>query len=140
VSRPVRHARLPLRPGTVEAAIEGNLPLITKPAASSPTCCTQATVEPKEDGQRKIWQKFYCGTREHTLSYNRRTRAEGVFGNLKNRSTESISRGSFRITELARVTLFLGIGVPALNVRQYPQLASAAWSRRRCLPVALTGL
>jgi len=111
----------PLRPGTVEVAIEGNLPLITTPpaAASAPTCCTQATVELKQDGQRKIWQKLYWGSKEYTLSYNRRTHVEGVFGNLKNPSTENISRGSFRITGLARVTLFLGIGAAALNVRQY---------------------
>jgi hypothetical protein len=121
----------PLRPGTVEVAIEGNLPLITTPpaAASAPTCCTQATVELKQDGQRKIWQKLYWGSKEYTLSYNRRTHVEGVFGNLKNPLyRERQSR------ELPHHRVGPGDPFPRYRCRSaqpaaIPQLASAAWAR-----------
>ena len=43
---------------------------------------------------------------------------EGAFGNLKNASGENLGRGFFRITGLARVTLFLGIAATAHNMRQ----------------------
>ena len=109
----------PLREGTVDIAIEGNLPLITTPPAAetAPTCCTQSTVELKEDGQRKLWQREYWGSKPWVLSNNRRTYVEGAFGNIKNPSTENLSRGTFRITGLARVTLFLGLASAAHNVR-----------------------
>jgi hypothetical protein len=111
----------PLRAGTVEGAVEGNLPIITNPPAadSAPTCCTQATVTLGQDGQRKIWQQEYWGDRDWSRSNNRRTYVEGAFGNMKNPSTENLSRGTFRITGLARVTLFLGVFAAAHNVRQY---------------------
>ncbi len=111
----------PLRAGTVEGAVEGNLPIITNPPAadSAPTCCTQATVTLGQDGQRKIWQQDYWGDRDWSRSNNRRTYVEGSFGNMKNPSTENLSRGTFRITGLARVTLFLGVLAAAHNVRQY---------------------
>jgi hypothetical protein len=106
-----------LREGTVD--IEGNLPLIATPPAAetAPTCCTQSTVEPKEDAQRKLWQREYWGSKAWVFSNNRRTYVEGVFGNIKNPSTENLSRGTFRITGLARVTLFIGLAATAHNVR-----------------------
>lgn len=109
----------PLREGTVDIAIEGNLPVITKPPArdTAPTCCTQTTVELKEDGQRKLWQREYWGSKRWTISNNRRTYVEGMFGNMKNPSTENLSRGTFRITGLARVTLLVGLLAVATNIR-----------------------
>jgi hypothetical protein len=79
------------------------------------------TVELKADGQSEIWQKEYWGSHPWRLSNNRRTRrtyVEGVFGNLKNASAENVTRGTFRITGLARVPLFLGIAATAHNIRQ----------------------
>ena len=104
----------PLREGTVDIAIEGNLPLITTPPAAetAPTCCTQSTVELKEDGQRKLWQREYWGSKPWVLSNNRRTYVEGAFGNIKNPSTENLSRGTFRITGLGP-----GDSVPRPGVR-----------------------
>lgn len=110
----------PLREGSVEVAIEGGLPVISRPpaAADAPKCCTQSTVSLGEDGQRKLWQGDYWGSKDWRLSNNRRTYVEGAFGNMKNSSTENLTRGSFRITGLARVTLCLGITAVAHNIRQ----------------------
>ena len=110
----------PLRQGTVDTATEGGLPLIANPPAAdvAPKCCTQKTVTLREDGQRKLWQEEYWGSLEWVLSNNRRTYVEGVFGNIKNSSTENLTRGTFRITGLARVTLCLGIVAAVHNVRQ----------------------
>ncbi len=110
----------PLREGTVEAAVAGNRLVVLNPPAlkMAPLCCTQSTVEIKEDGQSKLWQKEYWGSKRWSRSYDRRTYVEGAFGNLKNASGENLSRGFFRITGLARVTLFLGIAATAHNMRQ----------------------
>ncbi len=110
----------PLREGTVRVAIEGGLPLIANPpnVATAPKCCTQKTVTLGEDGQRKIWQRDYWGCLDWVLSNNRRTYVEGAFGNMKNSSTENLTRGIFRITGLARVTLCLGLVAAVHNVRQ----------------------
>jgi hypothetical protein len=110
----------PLRQGTVEAAIAGNRLVILNPpdASTAPLCCTQYTVEIKEDAQPKLWQREYWGSKRWRLSNDRRTYVEGAFGNLKNASGENLSRGFFRITGLARVTLFLGIAATAHNMRQ----------------------
>lgn len=40
-----------------------------------------------------------------------------MFGNTKNPSTENLSRGTFRITGLARVTLLVGLLAVATNIR-----------------------
>jgi hypothetical protein len=86
-------------------------------SSPAPSCCRQSTVELKEDGQRKLWQREYWGSKAWVFSNNRRTYVEGVFGNIKNPSTENLSRGTFRITGPARVTLFLGLASTAHNVR-----------------------
>lgn len=110
----------PLRAGTTEVAVEGGLPLVLNPPArgTAPSCCTQRTVELKQDGQPKLWQKEYWGSVRWQRSYARRTFVEGAFGNIKNASGENLGRGFFRITGLARVTLFVGIAVTAHNMRQ----------------------
>ena len=110
----------PLRAGSVEAAVELGLPVVTDPPerSTAPKCCTQATVELKEDGQRKLWQREYWGSKRWKLSNNRRTFVEGAFGNLKNPSGEDLRRGYFRITGQARITLLLGVTATAHNARQ----------------------
>jgi hypothetical protein len=105
---------------TIEAAIIRKLPIIINPPDDdvAPKCCTQTTVTMGPDAQRKLWQQEYWGSPAWILSNNRRTFVEGVFGNVKNASTENLCRGFFRITGLARVTLLVGIALVAHNARQ----------------------
>ncbi len=108
------------RPGSIHGAIENALPVIANPPKdpTAPKCCTQVTVELGDDGQRKLWQQDYWGSKNWVLSKNRRTFVEGAFGNVKNPSTENLCRGFFRITGLGRVTLLVGIALVAHNMRQ----------------------
>ena len=109
----------PLRTGTVEVALRNGKPVIGNPPAkeTAPKCCVNKTVGTKADAQPKVVQKYYWGSEKWRARYNGRTYVEGVFGNIKNPSTENIRRGHFQIVGLGKVTFFVGIALVAYNLR-----------------------
>lgn len=66
----------------------------------------------------KHQQELYYGSPEWQFSYNRRTRVEGVFGNLKNGSGSSIKRGFTRLVGQPLVTLALAAATVAYNLKE----------------------
>lgn len=109
----------PLREGTVEVAHHNKLPVVTEPPdpADAPACCTQRTVTSGRDAQLKVEQEHYWGSRKWKKRYNARTYVEGAFGNMKNPTTESVQRGFFQVTGLAKVNFMVGIALVAHNLR-----------------------
>jgi hypothetical protein len=109
----------PLRAGTVEVAHRNRLPVVANPPApaTAPKCCTQRTVTTGTDAQPKVEQQHYWGSQAWKTRYNARTYVEGAFGNLKNRTTESVARGFFQVSGLAKVNLMIGIALTAHNLR-----------------------
>lgn len=125
--------------GTVQVAHDLGMPIVARPPAGNdlPDCCTQRTFMirtqvPQEDddartrrsrlqlGQTmKHAQDEYWGSHRWITSWNRRTYVEGAFGNLKNPSTENVSRGIFRFTGLPLVSLAIAASVAASNTRQF---------------------
>ena len=65
------------------------------------------------------------GSRTWISSFNRRTRVEGWFGNLKDHSREALTRGAFRVMGLGKTSLMLTIYAAATNLRLLD-----SWSRR----------
>ncbi len=58
-------------------------------------------------------------------SYSRRGHIEGIFGNLRNPSSQNIKRGFCRVVGLVKTSLMLTFEVVAANIRIFRQ-----WSKR----------
>ncbi|WP_188079150.1 hypothetical protein [Actinotalea subterranea] len=79
--------------------------------------CTEESIVLRADVQPKLRQKFTWMGRMWRFWYRKRTYAEGVFGNLKNRRTESITRGWIRVAGLTATTLMLWAATNHYNLR-----------------------
>jgi hypothetical protein len=113
----------PLRPGTVEVALQLGLPIIEHPPTTAdgeplPDCCTQGTVlvRPPEQILKTI-QPFYWGSRKWRRHYRRRTYVEGSYGNRKNPSTENMRRGMFRSVGVTWANLVIAMAAASYNTR-----------------------
>ncbi len=58
-------------------------------------------------------------------TFNRRSRVEGWFGNLKNDNTEALGRGAFRVMGVCKTSLMIAVFAAATNLRLL-----RAWARR----------
>ena len=83
--------------------------VLDPPTPSAHTCCAQRTITVPGDVDYKSRQRHYWGSREWIASFSRRSRVEGWFGNLKDRSREALTRGAFRVMGLCKSSLMLGI-------------------------------
>lgn len=109
----------PLREGSEQVARELGLPIVQNPPREhAPKCCTQRTTLIPPGEHMKHAQDDYWGSAAWKHSFDRRTYVEGIYGNLKNPSTENVRRGHFRVMGLPLVTLLLAIAVAACNLRQ----------------------
>lgn len=109
--------RCPLRPESMH--LRPSLPLIVNPPKKEgrPLICEQRTVTVPGTVTPKVRQLLYWGSVEWIRSFARRTYVEGVFGNLKNRNTENISRGWLQVSGHARTSLMLSLAAAAYNLR-----------------------
>jgi hypothetical protein len=92
-------------------------PTILDPPEHPPVCCTQKTITVPPSVNAKTAQKHDYPSREHRLSYNRRTAAERTFATLTDRATNDLSRGWCRLTGLTPITLFTATALIARNIR-----------------------
>ncbi|HLW44684.1 MAG TPA: hypothetical protein VKR78_00595, partial [Acidimicrobiales bacterium] len=83
----------------------------------TPLCCTQGSVTTHADAQVKLAQPRLWGTRAWHKIASLRTYIEGVFGNMKDPSTEGVSRGKCRLRGGGPHLLCLGFAAAAYNVR-----------------------
>jgi hypothetical protein len=119
----------PLKPGTVEAALQIGLPVVENPpdptSPDFPTCCRQRTVKVDPGPLRKLMQEHYWGSDEWEAAWNKRTYVEGSYGNRKNPSTENLRRGHFRTTGITLVNLMTAMAAASYNLRML-----RAWHER----------
>ncbi len=93
--------RCPLVPQSM--ALPVTLPKVVElPEPSAHKCCSQRTVTVPGDVDYKSRQRHYWGSRDWISSFSRRSRVEGWFGNLKDRSREALGRGAFRVMGLCK--------------------------------------
>lgn len=85
----------------------------------------------------KYQQTEYYGTVLWLLSFNRRTYVEGVFGNLKNLDTRSISRGFTRFIGEPLMTLALVAQVVDYNLKELEDWHARATAQPHEYPAAL---
>jgi len=108
--------RCPLVPQSMAQPV--TLPKVLEPPQpSAHQCCSQRTITVPGDVDYKSRQRHYWGSRDWINSFSRRSRVEGWFGNLKDRSREALTRGAFRVMGLCKSSLMLGIYAAATNLR-----------------------
>jgi hypothetical protein len=92
-------------------------PTILAPPQPPPPCCTQKTITIPPEINAKTAQKHDYPSRQHRLSYHRRTAAERTFATLTDRATNDLSRGWCRLTGLTPIALFITTALIARNIR-----------------------
>lgn len=102
-------------------------PVIANPPAwaTAPKGCRQQTVSIPGPALAKLRQKDYWGSPAWIASFSRRSHIEGIFGNLRNPSTQNIKRGFCRVVGLVKTSLMITFQAMAANIRLIRQ-----WSRR----------
>ena len=114
---PATHGKLrcPHRPKSMTLAHDR--PTTLNPPQPPPACCTQKTITIPPHINAKTAQKHDYPSREHRLSYHRRTAAERTFATLTDRATNDLSRGWSRLTGLAPIALLTAATLIARNIR-----------------------
>ena len=74
-------------------------------------------------------QRELYGTSRWYISYRRRNRVEGIFGNVKNEAVENLRRGSIRVRGLIKTGLLVALMVASTNLR-----LGVSWERQVALP------
>jgi hypothetical protein len=114
-----------LCPGSADYGDDRPVVLNPGPRELAPKCCTQQTVSIPGPVLVKLRQRNVWGSPDWIESFSRRTHIEGIFGNLRNPSTQNIKRGFCRVTGLVKTSLMLTFEVIAANIRVVRK-----WSRR----------
>jgi len=117
--------RCPLQPGSLALPLATPTVLTPPDPDTAPTCCTQRTITVPGDVDAKARQRHYWGSPNWIKAFNRRSRVEGWFGNLKNDNTESLGRGAFRVMGICKTSIMVAVFAAATNLRLL-----RAWARR----------
>jgi hypothetical protein len=107
--------RCPHRPTSM--TLPHDRPTIPTPPQHPTACCTQKTITVPPAVNAKTTQKHDYPSRQHRLSYHRRTAAERTFATLTDRATNDLSRGWCRLTGLAPIALLTATALIARNIR-----------------------
>jgi hypothetical protein len=107
--------RCPHQPASI--TLTHDRPTILTPPQAPPACCTQKTITVPPTVNAKTAQKHDYPSRQHRLSYNRRTAAERTFATLTDRATNDLTRGWCRLTGLTPIALLITTALIARNIR-----------------------
>jgi hypothetical protein len=116
--------RCPLQPSSLALPLATPTVLTPPDPATAPTCCSQRTITLPGDVDAKARQKHYWGP-NWIKAFNRRSRVEGWFGNLKNDNTEALGRGAFRVMGICKTSIMVAVYAACTNLRLL-----RAWARR----------
>ncbi|MDQ3416052.1 MAG: hypothetical protein M3474_02920, partial [Actinomycetota bacterium] len=117
--------RCPLQPGSLALPLANPTVLTPPDIETAPTCCSQRTITVPGEVDAKARQRHYWGSPNWIKAFNRRSRVEGWFGNLKNDNTEALGRGAFRVMGICKTSLMVAVFAVATNLRLL-----RAWARR----------
>jgi len=98
---------------------QSDLPAVENsgPLATAPKCCRQATTVLPGPVLSKLRQRDPWGSPKWIDSIVWRSASEGIFGNLRNQSTQNVKRGFCRVVGLVKTSLMLTFEVVAANIR-----------------------
>jgi len=120
----MRKIRCPLRPESM--TLDRGRPEVLTPPEHPPACCTQQTITVPPQVAAKTRQKHDYPSREHRISYGRRTGSERTFSTIKDPATTSIGRGWCRLMGVAPLALWLACLLAVRNQR-----ILAVWETRQ---------
>jgi len=131
--------RCPLQPDSLALPLATPTDLTPPAPDTAPTCCSQRTITVPGDVDAKSRQRHYWGSPNWIKAFNRRSRVEGWFGNLKNDNTEALGRGAFRVMGICKTSIMIAVFAAATNLRLL-----RAWARRThgnddLMPLLITG-
>lgn len=86
-------------------------------AETAPAACSQRTITVPGDVTPKIRQRLYWGGPRWIAAYNRRSRVEAGFGNIKSSKTEDVRRGWIHVVGLVKTGLMVAVAQAAANLR-----------------------
>ena len=107
--------RCPHRPGSMK--LDRSRPEILAPPEHPPACCAQQTITVPPAVAAKTRQKHDYPSREHRISYARRTGSERTFSTIKDPATTSIGRGWCRLMGVTPLELWLACLLTVRNQR-----------------------
>ena len=107
--------RCPLVERSLAAAYDR--PEIHHPPEDPPPCCTQRTITVPPEVNAKTVQKHDYPSKDHRLSYARRSGAERANATVKDPATNDIARGWCRVMGLSAMTVMVALVVVARNQR-----------------------
>jgi hypothetical protein len=110
-----RKIRCPLRPESM--TLDRGRPEILTPPEHPPACCAQQTITVPPAVAAKTRQKHDYPSKEHRISYARRTGSERTFSTIKDPATTSIGRGWCRLTGVTPLALWLACLLAVRNQR-----------------------
>ena len=114
--------RCPAAAGKLSCPLQPTSPPDAFPVTTAPSAAVEGTVCA---GQIKrfhaedapLSQRDLYGTEKWRRSYNRQSRAEGFFGNLRNEACENLKRGTIRVRGLVKTGILVAMAVAAVNLR-----------------------
>lgn len=92
-------------------------PQIATPPEPAPRCCSALTLTVPPEVNAKTRQKYDYPSKEHRLSYGRRTAVERSFATLKDPASTDVTRGWCRLMGLCAISLLLACAVVVRNGR-----------------------
>ncbi|HWG63419.1 MAG TPA: hypothetical protein VG253_17125 [Streptosporangiaceae bacterium] len=107
--------RCPLRPASM--TLDRGRPEILTPPGHPPACCAQQTITVPPAVAAKTRQKHDYPSKEHRISYARRTGSERTFSTIKDPATTSIGRGWCRLMGVTPLALWLACLLAVRNQR-----------------------
>jgi hypothetical protein len=107
--------RCPLRPESM--TLDRGRPEILTPPEHPPACCAQQTITVPPAVAAKTRQKHDYPSKEHRISYARRTGSERTFSTIKDPATTSIGRGWCRLMGVTPLALWLACLLAIRNQR-----------------------
>ncbi len=121
--------RCPSRPESL--ALGFDRPQVVDPPIAAPPCCAQQTLTVPPEVNAKTTQKHEYPSKNHRLSYARRTAVERSYSIMKDPASTDISRGWCPMTGLCALTLLLVCAVVVRNARVIDAFEERAADDRR---------
>jgi hypothetical protein len=107
--------RCPLRPDSMK--LDRARPEILTPPEHPQACCTQQTITVPPQVAAKTRQKHDYPSKQHRISYARRTSSERTFSTIKDHASNNISRGWCRLMGLTPLAIWLACLLATRNQR-----------------------
>jgi hypothetical protein len=128
--------RCPLKPASMTLGFD-RPEVLSPPAGSMPTCCSQQTITVPVTVNQKTRQKHPYPSVAWRLSYARRTAVERAFSTLKDASSTDMRRGSSRLMGRTKNLIMVTGAIVVRNMRILDSFVRSRQENERRLAMGL---